>query len=493
MLAHLLPLALTPALALGPAPAPAPRAPASSSAREVASEIAWETSYAGAFKRAAAESRPIFVAVNMDGERANERMVDEVYQDRAIAELAARTVNLIASKDVHADKPLCPRFGSLSCQEHRYVEAAVRKELLVPDEQGSVVAPQHLFLAPDGSVILSVPYAVSEAELEWCFVAALESVDRSKAPELSERARRPARLILRGVYQPGENSVQPPTREQTLELIEDHRRGSASYEVAMAMLARIATADEPEAREYMLTVLKPSGGGRGRGGGEGQAWRPKLMRWIGVASPPSYWEVALEYLDSNEDEMRREAIVVLEQLGAPQALKPLLKEQRGEKDATIAKNLLRAIGATARDDKKARKLLLDAAADDRDALLRLNAIVALGALDREQHVDDFLRAALEDQDLDVRSAAAIAIALTRDEAWVETCRVTLEELRAPSDQPGAPGAAALARTVKTLEAALAVLEGERLSRLRPSLKRVTKEEIPRDRLFAGPGGAEDGL
>ena len=94
-----------------------------------AAGIDWTATFEGALERAAAEERVVFIAVNMDGERANERMVDKVYGDRDIQRLASETVNLIASADRHRKSGKCPRFGCADCDEHRFVDIAEVKLL----------------------------------------------------------------------------------------------------------------------------------------------------------------------------------------------------------------------------------------------------------------------------------------------------------------------------------------------------------------------------
>ena len=136
-----------------------------------AADIDWQPSYETALLRAADEDRVLFVAVNMDGERANDRTADKTYHDKTVVGLSEHTLNLVASLSEHA-KPdrTCPRFGDVTCADHRRVDIDVRENVLAPDDEGYVIAPQHVFLKPDGEVILSVPYEISAAELEWCFV-----------------------------------------------------------------------------------------------------------------------------------------------------------------------------------------------------------------------------------------------------------------------------------------------------------------------------------
>ena len=125
----------------------------------LAGDIQWEISYEGALARAGTEARVVFVAVNMTGERANERMVADVYTDKTIEELAELTLNLVATNCWQSGKAsACKAFKPLTLEELRELDVQIRGNILRPDDQGYVVAPQHVFLGPDGSVILSVPY-----------------------------------------------------------------------------------------------------------------------------------------------------------------------------------------------------------------------------------------------------------------------------------------------------------------------------------------------
>lgn len=484
-------LAVAPLSALAPVPAP-PGMRASTSGID----IVWETSYEAALERAAREQRPIFVAVSVDDVHACEQLIDDVYGDRTLEGLTAHTVNLMASDSTHSENAKsCPRFGGPSCREHRYVDAAVREALLAPSENGAYVAPQHLFLAPDGALILSVPYEVSAGELEWCLLEALATVDPEVALEPSKHARMPRRLIYGDVLPIGPNTALPVTRAQALTWLEEHRRGLGREE-GWELLRMLSIADEPEAHEYIEARLRSntSNAGGGRGGSspgglrnDPRDRRPQLLRWMGNVSPPGYAPVILEFLDSSDEALRVEAIVALEQLGSPEALAALTKELRGEQDPAIAKNLLRAIGASARADKKARKLLLDQASDDREPLLRINAIVALGLLDQHADVDALLASALRDESPTVRSAAAIAIGITRNRDWIEVCQAALQD--ALSAESGSE--AASEQPIEALEAALEVLAGAQLYTLRPLLAKVAEDQIPRSRLFGG-GSVERG-
>lgn len=451
--------------------------------------ITWKADLRGTQREAADHKRVVFVAVNMDGERANERMVKDVYANKRILELAGHTLNLVASNDSHAaEGKTCPRFGGITCTEHRHVDADVRSAVLAPDAQGFVVAPQHVFLGPDGSVLLSVPYEIRVEELEWCFVTALRSVDPAAPVEFSEKARAPKRLVMAGVYTIGAAAEAAPlTREAALELVSELKKGMVRGAELQKARRRLAMADEPEARDYLLGILRTApgragggnGGGKAGGGGVGAGAaaaadrtdrRPLLMHWIGANSPASYWEVCAEFIDENVIELRREAVVALEQLGSPQALKLLLARLHKEKDEHIAKNLLRAVGTCGADDNNARKALLKQAGDDRKPLLQVNAIVALGWLTNHGEITDFLGECLTEQEGAVRIAAILAMAISRNEVWVETLKAALE------NSPDAP-------LREALEAALAVLQGGPLAGLEGLVGRVASDELTRERIF----------
>jgi hypothetical protein len=436
--------------------------------------IEWQASYELALIQAKAENKVVFVAVNMDGERANDRMVKDVYRDKVITKLAAETINLVASNNTHGSGRTCSRFGSISCVDHRQVDVHVRGNVLAPDADGFVIAPQHVFLAPDGTTILSVPYGVSEAELEWCFVTALRSIDEEFPLKMSSKARPPARLVMDGVFEgAGGESSQPLTREEVLELIKELKKGRAGG--MQEKIKQLATADEPEAREFLTSILRAGsgrGGRRGGGGRGGEDRRGELLRWIGAHSPPSYWEVAAEFLNAGEEELRVEAVVAMEQLGSPDSLREVSGRVGKEKDPQIKKNLYRALGAVAADDSRARSTLLKRARDGRDELLQANALLALGVLAPDEDIDELLRETVAEEKEDAQVSALLAIGLTRNAEWVEY----LEAL--PKDPTSR-------RRAKAIEVSLGVLKGAPLSTMEATVMAAGSDRIPRERIFGG--------
>lgn len=473
-------------------------------------QISWGKDFEEAKARAAAEKKVLFVAVNMDGEEANDRLAQKVYADARIVAAAGLTVNVVASRFDHAaDKKPCPRFGGIECIDHKRVDGAVRSNVLKADSNGYVIAPQHVFLGPDGAVILSVPYEVTAEELQWCFASALKSVDPAAAKAVPSSGRPPRRLVQGGVFDPATVSgagLAPPTREQVLELIKE-LKASMWGEGRIEKIQRVLMSPEPEAIEYIGAELKndlfgPRGfgggrggglggglGGTGAGGGEGFDPRLILMHAIGVLSPAPYWKLVSEYLDHDDEKLRNEAIVTLEQLAVPESTKGLLAALGKEKALPCRKDLMRAIGSAGTGDDKARKALLKAVASEKDPTVRQNAVVALGWLAPGADVNKVLGELYASTNPDERSAAVVAMGLSRNEAWVAIVEAGIAK-------------EADAKVKAAAEAALAVLKGGSLTGLREPLRTACDDGIERERFFGGqmqipgmgraPGGAPGG-
>jgi HEAT repeat protein len=443
-------------------------------------EIQWQDDLQRTQEQAAAGKQVVFIAVNMDGERANDRLVKETYTSDSIRELAGHTLNLVASNFEHgsSSKP-CPRFGTITCDEHRHVDSDVRAKILSPDERGFVVAPQHVFLSPEGEVILSVPYDLKTAELEWCFVHALRSNNPDLKLELSSDARPPKRLMMGDVYALGSAEAAeeqtPLTREAALELIKDLKKGLLKNQELLAAVRRLAMADEPEAREYCLQLLRKAPGRKGAAGANRKDKRSILMHWIGANSPSSYWEVVIEFIGDNDDAIRGEAIVAIEQLGDRGAVKAMTSRLRKEKEPSAQKNILRAIGTCAADDRGARTTLIKHAKSKREPLMRVNAIVALGWLSKHKDIDEFLLDSLGSEFEDVQQAAALAMAISRDQSWTEILQGELGGAQTPAYED-------------VLKKALAVLEGGALSEIRAAVQELCSDEIERERIFGASKG-----
>jgi hypothetical protein len=449
------------------------------------SAIAWSPRWDDAFAEAAQHKKVVFLALNMDGEAANDRMATKVYTDPKIVAASKLTVNLPASRFEHAaDGKPCARFGGVTCTEHRRIEGAARDNVLKADAAGYTVAPQHIFLSGDGKVLLSVPYEVSVQELEWCFHEALAAVDAEAAKKIAVSGRAPRRLVQGGVFDPsaipGAN-LAPPTREEVLAIVKELRASLWSAN-RLQNIQRLLLSAEPEAIEQIEGELKNEmfgrrgwiQGGPGGAGGPDAAqfndYKDRLMHGIGVLSPQAYWKLVAEYLEHAEEELRHEAIVALEQLAAPESVGAITKAIAKEKVPALRKDLYRALGSAGAADEKARKTLLKALASEKDDLARRNALFALGWFAPAPDSDKALSDALTGGTAEERSAAGLAAALSRHASWIERVKQ-------------AEGAEENPEVKACLAAALGVLQGAGLTTLRPLVRQVCGDEIEREKLF----------
>ncbi|MBL8898606.1 MAG: HEAT repeat domain-containing protein [Planctomycetes bacterium] len=450
-----------------------------------AAGIAWQVSLADALERAKTEKKPLLLAVNMDGERANDRLAKTVYRDKTVVELSAKAVCVVASKFEHGTST-CSRFGGLTCADHRSVDIAAREKILKGSADGAVIAPQHVFVDGAGQVLFSVPYEINASELAWCLVQAVNSVDPEAKLALPAGARAPKRFVAGAVSTPAEADAEegelpPLPREEALALIAELKRGNLGgggpdrWREMWTKIRRLVRADEPEAIEFVKQQLGSvgMGMGMGRGGGGGRLIGP-IIRAIGETSPPSYWVVLEDLATGAGDELRGEVAVALEQLAAPESLKLVQEALKKEKLPEMRKDWLRALGTTGAHDKNVHRTLLAAAKAKGAEVDRVNALVALGWSHADPAVAKALEAALTAPAPAERRAAAIALAIARD----RSVQPLLAEAREREQD-------ATVRT--TFERAEKVVAGGNLSELASDVAEACAQEIPRRRFFGGAG------
>lgn len=458
-------------------------------ALQPAAGITWTPALESALAQAAVEKKVVFLAVNMDGEAANDRMVKRVYTEKGVVAQAALTLNVIASVNEHSPKGKpCPRFAGVECMEHRRADVLAREKILKPDAQGFVVAPQHVFLGPDGKVILSVPYEVDASELVWCFATAQAKAFPDAKHPLPAGARMPRRVIHGGVYDPSKNEAgaAPPTKAEVEQIIEELRRG-VDPAVHMAKLLRLVLSDEPAAVEFVEQELKsngasqgraagPAGGGRGGGGGgaggrggDGRQRHARILKAIGAFGPQVYTPLVLPFLGHDDPQLRSEAAVALEQLGNPAALRELQSAFAKEEDAQVKSRLARALGSSGASDSRIHALLQKELKGEKSASGRAARIVALGYSTDDAAVDTLLEGLLAGPSPADAEAAAAAVALSRRERWIAVLEAALP--------------AADAERKKSCEQALAVLRSQELGPLASWIAGLTGDDLERERIF----------
>src|SRR5262245_48092686 len=176
-----------------PADTPAPRPERADSAepggaRPDSHQILWQRDLEQALALAKAEDRPLFLAVNMDGESASDRIVNEEYRDPAFVADTQPFVCLVASVFRHNPRDYdeagrripCPRLGECTCGEHMALEPALFERFLADGER---VAPRHAVILVDGkkSWDLSLAFDLHHIDRELAASAQKELARRGGA------------------------------------------------------------------------------------------------------------------------------------------------------------------------------------------------------------------------------------------------------------------------------------------------------------------------
>jgi hypothetical protein len=344
-----------------------------------------------------------------------------------------------------------------------------------------------VWLTPDGTVLLSVPYQVSRQELTWCFITALNKVaDPESQRKMPSSARAPRRLVMDGVTDGGADGIRPLSDEEVEETVEKLRSGVDTQERVRLVYSLIAT-DHPDAVEAVAKELSganiPGGSGRRSGIENFMAQlnerKRSLLGRIGTFSPPAYWEAVVTQIEDEDDALRLAAAVALEQLAAKDSLKTVKARLKKEESLIVRAALLRTQGTAGAGESSAKSNLLSTAKRKKeDEILRLNALFALGAHAEDKGVRKHLDAVVAEGSAKDRQALVLGLAFARSEAVAEALFPLL----------GDRGEALDPATRQALEAAQAVLDGGNLSGIAGLVEEVLGDTVRRERFFGGAQG-----
>ncbi|MFK5956627.1 MAG: hypothetical protein QM477_09305 [Planctomycetota bacterium] len=127
--------------------------------------IPWQRTWSDAVALSKQNKKAILICVNMDGEIASEHWAGIRYRQPEIAALFEQYVCVIASTfrhntrdyDARGNRIPCPRFGTVTCGEHIWMEPTVYAKYL----DDTRVAPRHVMVELDGSETYDLYYANS--------------------------------------------------------------------------------------------------------------------------------------------------------------------------------------------------------------------------------------------------------------------------------------------------------------------------------------------
>ncbi len=122
--------------------------------------ITWQRTWQDAVAVSKETGQPILVCINMDGEIASEHYAGVRYRQPEVAKLYEKYVTVIASvyrhnprdHDDQGRRILCPRFGSVTCGEHIWIEPTIYEKFC----DGQRVAPRHICVDLNGKELYDV-------------------------------------------------------------------------------------------------------------------------------------------------------------------------------------------------------------------------------------------------------------------------------------------------------------------------------------------------
>ncbi len=141
-------------------------------------QVQWQRTLDDALATSSTEHRPLFIAINFDGESASDRIVTEVYRDPKFVERSRSFACLVASVSRHNPRDfdelgrriLCPRLGNVTCGEHIALEPILYERYLGGDR----ISPRHALVTSDGKKAFDLA-------LQWDWIDLEHAVEQAAA------------------------------------------------------------------------------------------------------------------------------------------------------------------------------------------------------------------------------------------------------------------------------------------------------------------------
>ncbi len=350
-------------------------------AQQPAGHPAWATSIEAGLADAKAKGQAFMVALNMDNERGNQQMVDEVYTSPEFHEASKHCVVAIASLFKHPTRGagVCARFGTVTCPQHQAIEKTMRQDWLGRSPKDDVESPRHIFVAPGGKILFQRIWTVD-------------------APTLAALMKRASELCT------PERLAKWDTVDGRLERAADPI--PAVREIA---LAELIAANDPAIDERLVKLAKTAGTPPG-------VAAAIYAAFVGAASPERR-KLGMAGLSDKLPEVRLQVAHAFEKLPAEEALPLILAQAAKEKDDRARGEMYRALGklgVAPAKDARVMKLLLKGVSTSSDGA-RAHAAIAIAPWAAETAVKTELRKIIVQGDSqDLRAAAIWALGYCAD-------------------------------------------------------------------------------
>jgi HEAT repeat protein len=353
-------------------------------AQQAGEQPAWAVSIEAGLADAKAKGQALMVALNMDKERGNQQMVDEVYTSPEFHEAAKHCVVAVASLYQHpakrgANGQVCARFGSVTCAQHQAIEKTVRHDWLGRGPKDEVESPRHIFVSPAGKILFQRVWTVD-------------------APTLASLMKRASELCT------ADRLAKWDTLDGRLE-----RAADPIAAVREAALAELVAANDPAIDERLVKLAKAPGTAPGVAGAVYAAF-------VGAATPERR-KLGQSGLTDKQPDVRVQVAHALEKLAPEESIPALLAQAAREKDDRARGEMYRALGTLGglpKKDPRVEKLLLKAISTSGDGA-RGHAAVAIAPWAAEPAVKTELKKIiLQGDSQDMRSAAIWALGWSED-------------------------------------------------------------------------------
>jgi HEAT repeat protein len=386
-------LALAAILAPAPQSKPQPEKPQAASPQDKP-QIAWETSYESALERAKKENKPLFVAFIMDDEVANDETCQQHYRDPDIVALSAKMVCVIGNVGTHAASGPCPKFGAITCEQHKKSEIKARNAICKTDV---LRAPQHIFCAPTGVELFRKVYIISKDEMMKAMSVAISAQAKGGAlPDLATAER--ARV------------------DKLLKEIDGHNADARD-----AAFKELATADDARAIPAVLAKAKP---------GTDDNVRISAILALGVKGNHAAIKPLLGIIKGGGSSLTVAALTALEAIELPDPTAEILALYKKEQNERVKGHALRALAHDLPEGGEVQKVCI-AALSGTSNQSTATALLAIAALKPDPKITAALKPLLETKNQSIRALAILDCGKQHDKSLVPILEKMGKEEKVP--------------------------------------------------------------
>jgi|GEM_PF-3596598 len=353
--------------------------------------IHWEENLDVVFLEAKKNNTPVFIAFHASDDARCRDLIEKIYTDPEVIALSRRFFCLAACQEEHDDEVMecadglyrnvCSYFGYVTCDQHQRIWVKAVRTFLMGDRPSSL--PFHIFVHPNGTKMIESGNFGNPADLVKTMKRAIEKIDPVREEDVFQAFDEDQRRFIKylGRLKGSEASLRTFILEKLV-----NWEGEWVYPKLSLYIESVARQDESV----------------------------HILRAVGFAGNRRGGPMLLDFSKHRDVELRRHAVVSLEEIGLADNVVGLWAWLEKERNIKIQANVLRALAASAPIDKKVISRLRKEARSNKP-LLRCGAVVGLGlaGVTAPDEVRSLLEDLLDDKDGDVAACACWALGWMR--------------------------------------------------------------------------------